>query len=69
MAVLAATMLASIGHPARFIAVGFNGGALSHVYVETIIGNKWIPLELTENLQLGEYPQNITRTMLHRLKR
>lgn len=69
MAVLAATMLASIGHPARFIAVGFNGRPLSHVYVETKLGNQWIPMEVTENLNLGQYPENITHTMRHHLRR
>jgi len=66
-AVLIATMLQSIGHPARFIAAGFNGNGLSHVYVETLIGNRWIPLEVTEDLRLGEFPKNITQTMMQHL--
>lgn len=62
--VLAAAMLQSIGHPARFLAVGFHGEALSHVLVESLVGDRWIPLELTEQLALGEYPEGITSAMV-----
>lgn len=51
--VLLASMLESIGHPTRFKAVGFKPGELSHVYVETRLGDKWIPLETTENVRMG----------------
>lgn len=52
--VLLATLLEAVGHPARFKAVGFEGGALTHVYVETKIGERWIPLDTTETLDAGE---------------
>lgn len=45
--ILLAALLESIGHPARFRAVGLNGGPYSHVYVETRIGSGWMPLETT----------------------
>lgn len=46
-AVLLAAMLESIGHPARFAAVGYAPGEFEHVYVETRIGDKWIALDPT----------------------
>ena len=51
--VLLATLLMSIGHPARFVAVGFGRpNDFDHVYVETAIGNprdpqNWYALETT----------------------
>ena len=68
MAVLAATLLQCIGHPVRFLAVGFNGKPLSHVLLETLIGNQWVPMELTEYLPFGEYPPNITRKLIQNIK-
>ena len=63
--VLAAAMLQSIGHPVRLVAVGFNDEPISHVYLETLIGPQWVPLELTENsMQLGEFPEGITDVMI-----
>ena len=61
---LVAALLESIGHPTRFVACGFNGGLLSHVYVETKIGNKWIGVETTEQVGLGWTPPNMTSKML-----
>lgn len=68
-AVLAAALLQAIGHPARFVAVGFDGEPLSHVLVETYIANRWVPLELTEALPFGEYPEpdRITSAMVEHL--
>ena len=68
MTVLAATLLQVIGHPVRFIAVGFNGRPISHVLLETLIGNKWIPMELTERLPFGQYPPNISKTITVNIK-
>lgn len=55
-ATLLCALLESIGHPTRFMAVGFSFGEYSHVYVETLIGNKWIPLETTEPVEMGWDP-------------
>ena len=45
---LLATLLETIGHPTRFVAVGFSApGKYSHVYVETRIGDRWYPLDAT----------------------
>ncbi len=61
---LLAAMLESIGHPARFVAVGFDGGPHSHVLVETKLGKKWIPLETTEPWPPGKYPPGVTSRMV-----
>ena len=59
--ILLASLLETIGHPARFVAVGFAPGTYSHVYVETKVGNKWIPLDATmERWSIGKKPDNIT---------
>jgi transglutaminase-like putative cysteine protease len=55
---LLATMLASIGHPTRFVAVGYEKpGSYSHVYVETRIGTRWIPLDATVLQPMGWTPR------------
>lgn len=51
--VLLAALLESIGHPTRFIAIGFKPNNFVHVYVETKIGNNWIALETTEPVPMG----------------
>lgn len=51
---LLAAMLESIGHPTRFVAIGFSPNNYEHVYVETKIGNKWVPAETTEPWPLGQ---------------
>lgn len=43
---LLAALLESIGHPSRFIAVGYHApGEFDHVFVETLIGTRWTPLD------------------------
>lgn len=61
--VLLASLLESIGHPTRFVAIGFRPGNYSHVLVETKIGNKWIPLETTEPVNVGWYPKGVVSRM------
>lgn len=68
VSVLAATLLQCVGHPVRFVAVGFNGGAISHVLIETLIGNQWLPMELTEEVPFGQYPPNVTRKLIQNIK-
>lgn len=54
---LLCAMLESIGHPARFIAVGFQYGVYEHVYCETRIGECWVPCETTvKNAEVGWSP-------------
>ena len=54
--VLLASLLESIGHPTRFVAIGFAPGVFEHVYVETLIGTRWIALETTEPVEAGWSP-------------
>lgn len=60
--ILAASLLESIGHPTRFVAVGFVPGQFCHVLVETLIGSKWISIETTENVGVGWIPPNVTNS-------
>ncbi len=68
MVILYASLLQSIGHPVRFAAVGFNGGGISHVLAETLIGNKWEPVELTVRMKIGDYPTGITSKLIQNIK-
>jgi len=61
---LVASLLEAIGHPTRFIAVGFSAGSLSHVLVQTKIGPKWYSVECTEPVSLGWTPPNIRNIMV-----
>jgi predicted transglutaminase-like cysteine proteinase len=63
-AILLATMLEVIGHPARFVAVGKAPGKFTHVYVETRVGPKWIGLETTEPVEAGWQPPNVLARMV-----
>jgi transglutaminase-like putative cysteine protease len=61
--VLAGALLQSINHPVRLIAVGFNYQPYSHVYLETLIGSTWYPMELTACLPFGKAPERVTSIM------
>lgn len=55
---LLASLLESIGHPTRFVAVGYTGPReYSHVYVETKHGTRWIPLDATVSAPMGWSPR------------
>lgn len=57
--VLLAAMLESIGHPTRFVAIGFKPDDFVHVYPETRIGTSWIAAETTEPVEVGWTPKNV----------
>lgn len=64
-AVLVATLLSCIGHPCRFIALGFNGQPLSHVLTQTKVGNTgtasdWVAVETIKPEPLGFMPPGVT---------
>lgn len=62
--VLLASLLESIGHPTRFVAIGYQPGRYEHVYVETKLNNSWISLDPTEPVPVGwtpRTPRMITR--------
>lgn len=45
---LLCALLESIGHPTRMIAAGYRKPhSYSHVYAETLLGDRWIPLDAT----------------------
>jgi len=51
--ILLGSLLASIGHPVRFIACAFSPGAYSHVWTQDLIYGKWVDLEPTEPIPFG----------------
>jgi transglutaminase-like putative cysteine protease len=61
---LLGALLLSIGHPTRFVAVGDAPDQYSHVFVETLIGNTWVPADATEDVQLGWYPPGMVSRMV-----
>lgn len=60
---LLAALLESIGHPTKFIAVGFAPKQYVHVLVATKIGPRWIPLETTEPQEVGWFPPGVKSIM------
>jgi hypothetical protein len=57
--VLLASLLESLGHKTRFVAVGFKAADFNHVYVEVYVNGKWLPLETTEPVNAGWSPANV----------
>jgi len=62
---LLAALLESIGHPTRFVAIGFKPGHYAHVYVETKIGANWIGLETTEPVDMGWQPKGVVSRLVY----
>ena len=60
---LLASLLESIGKPTRFVAIALQPGVFSHVLVEVKAGNRWIPLECTEPVEMGWYPPGVVNRM------
>lgn len=54
--VLVASLLLSVGHPVRFVAIGKSADNFVHVYPEARIGNGWISVETTEPVEIGWRP-------------
>ncbi len=64
--ILVCSLLESLGHPTRLIAVGFAKDTYSHVFPQTKIGDKWITLETTEPWPMGATcPGIVSRIMVH----
>lgn len=59
-ATLLAALLESIGHPARFMAIGLRGMSFSHVLVQTLDGLKWITVETIVPKAPGWFPPGVT---------
>lgn len=65
---LLAALLESIGHPTRFVAAGYQSpGRYSHVYVETRLGARWVPLDATLlDKPMGSIPRApVARMVVH----
>jgi hypothetical protein len=43
--VLEAALLGALGHPTRFVTIGFTPRAFSHVYLEANLRGQWLPLD------------------------
>lgn len=64
--ILLASLLEAIGHRTRLVAVALKPGRYCHVFVETLIGRKWVPLEATEPVEIGwEYPHKFAGRMIY----
>ena len=63
--ILLASLLESIGHPTRFVAIGFLPGQFIHVYTETKYGVHWVPLETTvAGASIGWKPSGVKSVMV-----
>lgn len=63
--VLLASLLESIGHPTRFVAIKVKPfGPFVHVFTETKIGARWYPLETTEPWPAGKGPPKFAARMV-----
>lgn len=62
---LLASMLLSIGHPCRFVAVGFRGEEYSHVFVEAKLGERWWALETILPVEAGWEPPDSTSRLTY----
>ena len=67
--VLLASLLESIGHPTRFVAIGASRqGPFQHVFAETRIGQgpqSWHSLETTESFNVGHPMRYRKRMVMH----
>jgi len=62
---LLAALLESVGHPTRFVAAGYQEpGRYSHVYVETKIKDRWVPLDATVAQPFGWRPRHPAASMI-----
>ena len=62
---LVASLLESIGHPTRFVAISNAPSKFCHVYVETKIGGNWYSVETTENVAVGWQPKAFEKLIIH----
>ena len=63
---LLCSLLESIGHPTRFVAVQVDGQPFySHVYCQTKIGKRWKSLESTEDWAPGQFSNRATKRLAY----
>lgn len=63
-ATLLAAMLEAMGHPTRFVALGPLPGKYVHVFVQTLIADRWVSLDATENVPMGWAPRAAGAVMI-----
>lgn len=63
-AILLASLLESVGHPTRFMAIGFAPDEYEHVLVDTKVGDFWLPLDATEPFDAGWNPPNVVSRLI-----
>lgn len=64
-AVLLATLLESVGHPTRFVAIKLRPFApYVHVFTETKVKGGWLAAETTEDWPLGQQPPKFFKRMV-----
>ena len=67
--ILLSSLLESIGHATRFVALGFQPGTFSHVLTETKIGPNWLSLETTvPGSYPGWYPPRVLARMIQKIQ-
>lgn len=62
MAILLGAMLLSTGHPVRLVLAGFRPSKphlYSHVYLEALVGRRWLPLDPTVDQPAGWAPPTL----------
>lgn len=62
--ILLSSLLESLGHKTRLVAVGFRKNSFSHVYPEVFLNGKWVSLETTEPVDIGWRPRNIVVSLI-----
>ncbi len=62
---LVSALLESIGHPTRFVAIGFQPNEYVHVYAETKIGKRWVSVETTEPVAIGWEPRGVVSRLIY----
>lgn len=59
MSLCLAALLEAVGHKTRFVACGFTVGDLTHVFVQTRVGEKWLSLDPSEAHAPGWEPPDM----------
>lgn len=66
---LTATLLQTIGHPVAFVAIATEiPDEFSHVFVSTLIGNRWYASDTTERQPFGWEPQGVPGKLVKHIK-
>ena len=64
--ILFCSLAESIGHPTRFVAIGFAPEVYEHVYSETLVGRSWVASDTTEPVAFGwAAPNPVTKLIIY----